>query len=724
MIERPSWIGKTLGDRYRIEELLGQGGMSAVYKAFDPNLKRVVAIKIIHSHLADDSRFISRFEEEAKAVAQLRHANIVQVYDFNHEDDVYYMVQEFIPGETLQQRLKRLRETGRTLGVNEAVQYIVQVAQAAGYAHQRGMVHRDIKPANIMIDVHDQAVLMDFGIVKIAGGEQHTATGAVVGTALYLPPELVRGEVPDPRSDIYSLAVTLFETLSGKPPFEADSAMTLLMMHLNDPVPDLRTLRPDATPALGRVIEKAMAKRRESRYQSMDEFTAALKTTLDSGATFVELPITEATVIDDLQETAAEPGLGALVKSQAPLITEAPSGQDLGVMQAASPGSKKRVPLVAWIAAGLAAIVLVALGIYALTRPHASPNLPAVLPTATSDLAETTAAPENELSPTETQQPTATQTPAPTETPEPTPTLGLPPTATFPAGVPFVFIKAIELDNAGNYIVDYDTLEYVEELPGEHVHFFFNTVPPEDAGRPADGPWYVWGGPRPFNRFRQVDRPDEATQMCALVANPNHGVQLESGTCLILPDVNAVTVLTDTVCLAGPSQDYPVVTELPVGEIARVLGISPDETHWNVQNPLDIKTDCWLPHDLTYFQGDLSSLPLVEAPSLGEATNPEGLRVEIQNINLDSAGRYVVEYQTTGFTEQLPGTHMHFFFDNVSPDEVGIEGAGDRRMFGGPSPFTGYTQAERPADASRMCVLVANPDHSIIPNSGNCFTLP
>jgi serine/threonine protein kinase len=427
--ERPSWIGKTLGNRYRIDELLGQGGMSAVYKAFDPNLKRVVAIKIVHSHLAGDSRFITRFEEETKAVAQLRHPNIVQVYDFNHEGDVYYMVQEFIPGETLQQRLKRMRESGRTLGVNEAVQYIIQIAQAAGYAHQRGMVHRDIKPANIMIDVHDQAVLMDFGIVKIAGGEQHTATGSVVGTALYLPPELVRGEAPDPRSDIYSLTVTLFEALSGKPPFEADSAMTLLMMHLNDPVPDLRSLRPDASPALGRVIEKAMAKARENRYQNMDEFAAALKATQDSSATFVELPIAVLTTPGDFQETATEPGPGAAVKNPALVIAEPP----------------------------------------------------------------------------------------------------------------------------------------------------------------------------------------------------------------------------------------------------------PDETHWNVRNPQDFKTDCWLPHNLTFFHGDLSSLPLVEAPSLDEATNPEGLRVEIQNISLDSEGRYVVDYQATGFTEQLPGTHLHFFFDNVSPDAVGIDGAGNRR---------------------------------------------
>ncbi len=235
---RPSWIGQALGGRYRIDDILGQGGMSAVYKAYDPNLKRVVAVKMIHAHLAEDPKFIIRFEEEAAAVAQLRHPNIVQVFDFNHDNDLYYMVQEFVAGETLQERLRRLNKSNRRMPLDEVIGFISNICEAAGYAHQRGIVHRDIKPANIMIDIHNQAILMDFGIVKITGGEKHTATGAVVGTALYLPPELIRGETPDARSDQYSLAVTLFEAVNGRPPYEADSAMTLMMMHLNDPLPD------------------------------------------------------------------------------------------------------------------------------------------------------------------------------------------------------------------------------------------------------------------------------------------------------------------------------------------------------------------------------------------------------------------------------------------------------------------------------------------------------
>ena len=280
-MNRPNWIGQTLGGRYRLDELVGQGGMSAVYKAYDPNLRRVVAIKMIHSHLASDAKFVVRFEEEATAVAQLRHPNIVQVFDFNHDEDLYYMVQEFVPGETLQERLRRVNKLGRRLPLSDAILFTLNICDAAGYAHRRGLIHRDIKPANIMLDVHSQAILMDFGIVKITGGESHTASGAVVGTALYMPPELIRGEMPDPRSDMYSLGVTLYEMVNGRPPFEADSAMTLMMLHLQEPVPDLRGLRPEVPDQLIAVIEKALAKERGERFVSMAEMAASLKAILD-----------------------------------------------------------------------------------------------------------------------------------------------------------------------------------------------------------------------------------------------------------------------------------------------------------------------------------------------------------------------------------------------------------------------------------------------------------
>jgi len=172
-----NFVGKTLGGRYKIQSLIGQGGMASVYKAHDPNLHRAVAIKVIHPHLSNNPEFFRRFEEEATAVAQLRHPNIVQMYDFNHDEDVYYMVMEFVMGETLQTRLKRLNASKRRLSVKEAITFTAEICEAAFYAHQRGMIHRDIKPANIMLDVNGRAILMDFGIARMVDASQHTATG-------------------------------------------------------------------------------------------------------------------------------------------------------------------------------------------------------------------------------------------------------------------------------------------------------------------------------------------------------------------------------------------------------------------------------------------------------------------------------------------------------------------------------------------------------------------
>jgi len=325
-MNQPTWIGRTLSARYRIDALLGQGGMSAVYKATDPNLKRVVAVKLIHSHLSVDPSFVQRFESEASAVANLRHSNIVQVFDFNNDNGTYYMVLELIPGEALQDRLKRLVETGRKLSLKEALKFTLDISNAMGYAHQRGMVHRDIKPANIMLDTQGQAILMDFGIVKIMGGESHTSTGAVVGTALYISPESIRGEVADHRSDIYSLGVTIYEMLSGRPPFVADSAMTLMMMHLNDPVPDVRGFRSDIHPDIVAILEKCLAKNREDRYQSAAELSADLRRVIasqDSQSTIVgmkasvSVPEIIATIVEkEALQTQPETVVVSQIKNQ------------------------------------------------------------------------------------------------------------------------------------------------------------------------------------------------------------------------------------------------------------------------------------------------------------------------------------------------------------------------------------------------------------------------
>ncbi|MCB9079313.1 MAG: SUMF1/EgtB/PvdO family nonheme iron enzyme, partial [Anaerolineaceae bacterium] len=272
------WIGQTIGNRYKIESFIGQGGMSSVYKALDPNLSRTVAIKVIHPHLSNDPQFLRRFEHEAAAVARLRHPNIIQVYDFNHENNVYYMVMEYVPGQDLKEQLKSLSAKNQRLPLTETVRIMAAVCEAVAYAHDQSMIHRDLKPANIMINPQGQPILTDFGVAKMLDGLDHTVTGAIIGTAKYLSPEQAKGERPDERSDVYSLGVMLYEMVAGRPPFDADTTVAVLMKHVNEPVPDIRHIQSDIPEALVRIVEKALDKDKNKRYQSAIQLAVALKT--------------------------------------------------------------------------------------------------------------------------------------------------------------------------------------------------------------------------------------------------------------------------------------------------------------------------------------------------------------------------------------------------------------------------------------------------------------
>jgi serine/threonine protein kinase len=561
-MDQPTWIGRSLNNRYKISALLGKGGMSAVYKANDPNLKRIVAIKLIHPHLSTDPNFIHRFKKEAAAVAAFRHPNIVQVYDFSVDGDVYYMVLEFIPGETLQDRLKDLKKSNTRMPIEQAIRIVINICDAMGYAHRNGMIHRDIKPANIMLDVQGQAILMDFGIVKIVDDQTHTATGAVVGTARYMSPEVIRSEMPDERSDIYSLGVTSFEMLSGNPPFDAPSAMSLLMRHLNDPIPDLHNLRPDIPAEVVAVINKSLEKDRGKRYRSADEMAGDLGRILarleadpvpstspsPMPESRVDEPATEvipSVVHEDRTEamTLAEPSLTREVSEVDPAaMVDEPTGSasmGLTVPETMEPafsvpeapldrGKDERPvtrttfsPVLLFGGGGILILILLLAGWYLFNNVLAAP--PAPTATETSAPTMTASATEPAALLVNTASPTATQTP----TLAPTVTSTLPPL--------YVRINNITINASNHYVVEYETFGYTEILPGQHVHFFFNTVPPERAGNPATGPWELYGGPRPFERYRVSDRPAAATQMCALVANPNHSVILESGNCFDLP---------------------------------------------------------------------------------------------------------------------------------------------------------------------------------------------
>jgi serine/threonine protein kinase len=549
------WIGKSLSNRYRIDELLGQGGMSAVYKATDPNLKRVVAIKIIHPHLSNDSDFVKRFEEEATAVAQLRNPGIIQVFDFNRDDDVYYMVLEFVPGETLQEHLARLHDSGRKLAIKSAIEYVAEVCDALDYAHQRGMIHRDIKPANLMLNVTGQVILMDFGIAKIVGGQRHTATGAVVGTAMYMSPEQIRGTHVDSRTDIYSLGVTLFEMVSGRPPFEADSAMTLMMMHVNDPVPDPKELNPEVPDDLVAVIRKALAKDPNARFQTAAQMAAALRNVL--GRIKSGMPLSAAapagTMLEDALPASSKSGatrlepppsevyhpMGTVVEN-APFPAGSGRWQAPGTSAGASAATSAPPQYAPQRAAGPKKILGVSLPVlFGGLVVLACVGLGGIFLASQifgKVFAKATAVPVVAVANTPTTAASAVVSAGTegTATPEVPPSAAVTPTATNPTG-PFAKIDSITIDPQNHYVVMYEVFGYTEALPGMHVHFFFNTVSPENAGVPGSGPWKLYGGPHPFTQYRVSDRPSGATQMCALAANANHTVVPNSGNCVDLP---------------------------------------------------------------------------------------------------------------------------------------------------------------------------------------------
>jgi hypothetical protein len=252
--------------------------MARVYRGYHPQLDRFVAIKVLRSDLGEDELFLTRFRHEAQAVAALRHANIIQVFDFDVADDVYFMVMELLDGDTLHTRLNDYRIRDEQMPWGEMIRILLDVLDGLAYAHQEGMIHRDIKPANILLTRRGQAVLADFGIAQIVGGTRHTVSGALLGTLNYMAPEQGLEGVSDVRSDLYSLGIVLYEMLTRQPPFDADTPLAILLKHVNDPLPLPTELNPDIPPALERIVLKALTKDRDGRFQSGLEMAAALKT--------------------------------------------------------------------------------------------------------------------------------------------------------------------------------------------------------------------------------------------------------------------------------------------------------------------------------------------------------------------------------------------------------------------------------------------------------------
>jgi tRNA A-37 threonylcarbamoyl transferase component Bud32 len=278
-------IGTLIGGRYRLDAVIGRGGMSTVYKAFDTVLERAVAIKLMHREITTDSDQLERFRREARSVAQLNHPHVVTVIDAGEEpspDEAQpdvgtpYIVLEYVDGETLKSLIRR----DGPLEIPQALAYAIEMARALGAAHERQIVHRDVKPHNILIDPEGRAKITDFGIARSLSEEGLTMAGRVLGTTDYVSPEQALGQAVTPQSDLYSLGIVLYEMLTGDVPFHGETPVAVAMKHVREDLPDVQARRPELSAATAAVVDRAVAKDLSRRYPDAASMEAALEDVL------------------------------------------------------------------------------------------------------------------------------------------------------------------------------------------------------------------------------------------------------------------------------------------------------------------------------------------------------------------------------------------------------------------------------------------------------------
>lgn len=270
-------IGKRLGGRYEVEQRIGGGGMAVVYKAHDNLLNRTVALKLLRSQFGHDDEFINRFRREAQAAASLSHPHVVNVYDVGEEDEIQYIVMEYVEGQTL----KELITQEGPLNIEDAIQIASQICDALEHAHHNHIIHRDIKPHNILIGKRGRIKVTDFGIARAVTSATITHTGSVIGSVHYFSPEQARGGISGEKSDIYSLGIVLYEMVTGKVPFSGDSPISVALKHLQEEIVPPRQMNPDIPQSVENVIFRALVKDPLHRYQSAKEMQRDLRTCLN-----------------------------------------------------------------------------------------------------------------------------------------------------------------------------------------------------------------------------------------------------------------------------------------------------------------------------------------------------------------------------------------------------------------------------------------------------------
>ncbi|MEM9951885.1 MAG: serine/threonine-protein kinase [Chloroflexota bacterium] len=312
-------------DEYKLVSIIGQGGMSAVYRAYQEELDRDVAIKILSDELAQDPNYITRFQQEAKMSASLEHAHIVPVYDFGVQDGLSFVVMRL-----LRSTLTDKMYASEPMSMNDVLVTLEQVAKALDYAHSRGIVHRDVKPSNIMFDDSKTAYLVDFGIAKATQQADTglTAEHIVMGTPSYMPPELWRGDAPLGASDQYALAIVVYQILTGKLPFQAPSPSAIMYKHLNERAPDASSDNPNLSASIDEVLQRAMSKDPRRRYPLVSNFVNALTQAILNPVNVAETQETFAVPDYTVEQFSEEPTMRQTVPVQAvprPAQVQAPS---------------------------------------------------------------------------------------------------------------------------------------------------------------------------------------------------------------------------------------------------------------------------------------------------------------------------------------------------------------------------------------------------------------
>lgn len=261
-----------LNGRYRLLDRIGSGGMSTVYRAQDQSLGRIVAVKVLQANLTDDEDFLRRFQREAHAAANLYHPNIVTVHDIGQDGDHHYIVMEYVDGRTVKQLVRVQNQQGQPLTIIQALDLAIQVCAGIGYAHRANLVHCDVKSQNILVTRDDRVKVADFGIARaMSEATQHTVDSQIWGTPHYFSPEQAAGQPPTPASDVYAIGVVLFELLTGRLPFQAETHTALALKHMHEPPPRASEFNPLVPDQLDQILLKVMAKEPAARYRTGDQ---------------------------------------------------------------------------------------------------------------------------------------------------------------------------------------------------------------------------------------------------------------------------------------------------------------------------------------------------------------------------------------------------------------------------------------------------------------------